>query len=349
MSDTNPVESQNTAPLDVTPNVASSVVGIRRVFAALVDGLILGSIGFALTWSMSDELAAIGPSTRWIGLPILIAYFGLLNSKISGGQTIGKRLLRVKVVGYDGKPISVGKSILRAALLETPIIMNGAVYTFSTAEYLYSIVAVYAVFLVWMANMYLFLLNRTTRQGLHDIAAGTFVIRADDSVEVLPSASQRRSAIRGNLVIVSIHAVLLTGGLFWFWNWVSNTDKRGLYDDLLTLQRDLISLEAVSYAGISVNIEHPSPAENSYLSVTLYMTAPTDTLRPLATELICTLADNHRWMKDKERIAITGIYGYDIGIWSFWRSASEQFDPSKFACEDEGELTQTSSSVESVT
>lgn len=330
-------------------NTSSSIIGVRRVLAVLVDGLILGSIGFALSWSVADQLSAIGPSTRWIGLPILVAYFGLLNSKLSGGQTIGKRLLKIKVVGYDSKPISIGRSVLRASLLEVPIIMNGAVYTLGAGEYLYSIVAMYAVFLVAIANVYLFLLNRTTRQGLHDIAAATFVVRTNDSPAVLPTESQRKAAIRGNLVILAVHAVLLTGGVFWLWDWVSSPDKSGLFDDLLALQRDLISLDLVSYAAVTVNIEHPTPVENSYLSIAVYVTEPTETVRILATDVMCTLGSDHPWVKDKARIVITRIYGYDIGIWSFWRSAAEQIDPSKFACDYVTELAQASDRAQGIT
>lgn len=341
MVDANPDDPGGDSSAAIAPDNASSIVGIRRVFAALLDGLIIGSAGFALSWSMADQLSAIGPSTRWIGLPILICYFGLTNSRLFGGQTLGKRLLDIKVVGYDGLPIQVRKSFVRSILLEAPIIMNGAVYTFGVGEFVYSILAAYAVFLVVIANIYLFLLNRTTRQGLHDIVAGTLVVRATDPLAKLPSSLQRESAIRWNLIVVGVHAIALTVGLFWLWGWAADADRRGLYDDLVALQTDLISLESVSYASVVVNTEHPAQVDGSYLSVTLYLVRPSDSVQPLAKELICELGNDHPWIRDKSRVVVRAIYGYDIGIWSFWRASTEQFRPQEFACDEGGGMTQT--------
>ena len=61
-----------------------------------------------------------------LGFSVAIVYFGTLNSRITGGQTLGKRLLKIKVVARDGTPLSVPKSFLRFLPLGAPWFLNHA-------------------------------------------------------------------------------------------------------------------------------------------------------------------------------------------------------------------------------
>src|SRR5262249_54357297 len=46
------------------------------------------------------------------------------NSAIGGGQTLGKRVMRVRVVDRSGQPISPGRSFLRYTVLGAPYFVN---------------------------------------------------------------------------------------------------------------------------------------------------------------------------------------------------------------------------------
>ena len=87
-----------------------------RVVAYIVDALILGIVG-GLLGSVSLHT---GPSDARTGAPSLllsILYFGLLWSNIGGGQTLGMRIFKLKVVGSDGRLIGVGRALLRWLML----------------------------------------------------------------------------------------------------------------------------------------------------------------------------------------------------------------------------------------
>lgn len=62
---------------------------------------------------------------RPIGLLLIIPYFGLMNSKIGDGQTIGKRLLKIAVRNKSNEPIELGRAITRILIIYLPILLNG--------------------------------------------------------------------------------------------------------------------------------------------------------------------------------------------------------------------------------
>ena len=78
------------------------------------------------------------------------------------------------------EPIVFSKSVLRF-ILSTPFLLNGAALLdailFSFFAYILSLLVFGGLFSVF----YLYLFNRRTRQSLHDLVAGTFVVhtRAD--------------------------------------------------------------------------------------------------------------------------------------------------------------------------
>ena len=52
-----------------------------------------------------------------VGLVISLTYYGLLQSALGRGQTLGKRLLRIEVIGVDGAHLSIGRAVLRSLFL----------------------------------------------------------------------------------------------------------------------------------------------------------------------------------------------------------------------------------------
>jgi len=100
---------------------SSSFAGAwRRLGAFVVDAFLLGLVGVIAGYFLFDFFVSLGSWGRVLGFAIALGYFGTLNSGIGHGQTIGKRLLRIRVVSADGSPLSVSKSVLRFAILGTP-------------------------------------------------------------------------------------------------------------------------------------------------------------------------------------------------------------------------------------
>src|ERR671923_3070682 len=92
----------NSEPVFTLPPIAGFW---RRFLAWFIDSLLLGIIGQAIAVLFSSFFFSIGPYGRPIGLLFIIPYFGILNSKIGGGQTIGKRLMKIAVRNKNNEPI----------------------------------------------------------------------------------------------------------------------------------------------------------------------------------------------------------------------------------------------------
>src|ERR1700694_930957 len=98
----------------------------RRVLGVFVDILILGAVGVFLGAFFSEVFVQMGPWGRAVGFSIALLYFGLMNSRIFGGQTLGKRAAKTKVVNGNGEPLSLSNSFLRYLILGVPFFLNQA-------------------------------------------------------------------------------------------------------------------------------------------------------------------------------------------------------------------------------
>ncbi len=131
----------------------------RRLFAFYFDVFLLSLVGQIIIFlSLKFKSSAIEYGV-YLGFGLALLYFGIMNSHIRKGQTIGKMILDIEVVDRKGHNLSLGKSFLRAVILSSLICFQnfGA--------------------LTWLVFVYLYIFNRVTRQSLHDIIAGTFVVK----------------------------------------------------------------------------------------------------------------------------------------------------------------------------
>jgi uncharacterized RDD family membrane protein YckC len=100
----------------------------RRLFAFLLDGVLLGVLGFCIGLAAYDNLVALGDWGRALGFCIALGYFGVMDSELTGGQTVGKLLTGIKVVTATGVPLRVGASTLRATIFCIPLLSKRRVY-----------------------------------------------------------------------------------------------------------------------------------------------------------------------------------------------------------------------------
>lgn len=138
-----------------------------RFFGFIIDLLVLMAYIF-LVFVFEDHLH-LGMSTAslllFVILPILI--YQPVCESLSGGQTLGKFLLRTRVVSVDGSSPSVGDFLLRWLLLPIDTLFFGAVGAFT-------------------------MLVTLRRQRLGDLAAGTMVIRLNTYDKIRVSLDEFR-------------------------------------------------------------------------------------------------------------------------------------------------------------
>jgi uncharacterized RDD family membrane protein YckC len=105
------------ASLGATQERSPEPASLARRLAALVyDGLVLAGIllVFTLIVVLSRGARAVDPQTWWFeaSLLVLVALF-YLGFWTHGGQTLGMRAWRIRVVSNDGGPVSAARATAR--------------------------------------------------------------------------------------------------------------------------------------------------------------------------------------------------------------------------------------------
>lgn len=145
-----------------------------RFFASLIDALLifaaaaaLVGIGTALDTDMSWTVAGLGAATVYVLYhPLLVAF--------NDGQTLGKKLLAVRVVNSDGSSTGFGRAFVREVLFK---LVPSVLSPFNLIDYL------------WAAF-------REDRRTLHDLGAGTAVVEDNTPGKKRPTAGDDRGSWR---------------------------------------------------------------------------------------------------------------------------------------------------------
>jgi len=155
----------------------------RRLLAIVIDLLVLAAIGGLVMIPLWRILVGWGPYGRVFGFVLMPLYLGLLGSRIGGGQTVGKRLVGLRVIGVDGRLLSPARSWLRATLVSLPYLLNkwplvpGPVVAFLMGLLIFGLGG---------SILYFMLANRRTGQAPHDLLTGTVVVPVGVGTEGMP-------------------------------------------------------------------------------------------------------------------------------------------------------------------
>ena len=138
-----------------------------RFFALIIDLMVMAAYIFLANFI--DDYLQLNLSPAFIIifviLPVLV--YQPVCEALSGGQTLGKYLLKTRVVRCDGSSASVGDILLRWLLLPIDILLFGSVAAFS-------------------------MLVTPRRQRVGDLAAGTMVIRLNSYDQMRVSLDEFR-------------------------------------------------------------------------------------------------------------------------------------------------------------
>ena len=172
-----------------------TVIGFGLRLAAIVlDALLLGVLSMFVAFAIGIVGVFVDMYTpnRPLPLDILIvictlvfsvAYYLVAWSRT--GQTVGKAMLGIKIVGADGKPLSLGKAFLRYI----GYIVSGIVF---------------ALGFIWV------LFDRK-RQGWHDKIAGTYVVYAEAVFDNADAVTWEPSDPKPSLLWIVIWALVAIG------------------------------------------------------------------------------------------------------------------------------------------
>lgn len=149
-----------------------------RIAAMIIDGIILGAFGFLISMPFSDFFVSLGSNGIFFGFFISLFYFSIMNSKIGKGQTVGKIAMKIKVVDREGNYISLEKSLLRNFILIIPFLFVNYKLPGTAEDSIYSLIKIQMFFYLIIGIILIYILNKSTRQTLHDFAVNTFVVNS---------------------------------------------------------------------------------------------------------------------------------------------------------------------------
>lgn len=137
-----------------------------RFFAAIIDGIIMLVIAVPAMYLLGlYEYAAKGETAPFLTVAVGAVFGFLTYTLVNGyllskyGQTVGKRLLNIKIVNMEGAQLPLTRILLLRVL---PIQLLGFIPTFGN---LLALIEVLFVF-------------RQDRRCIHDLIAGTQVVNA---------------------------------------------------------------------------------------------------------------------------------------------------------------------------
>lgn len=151
---------------------------------------------------LNYKVSSYGVVSRSISVVASIIYFVIIQYFLKG-QTIGKKILKLRVVSNKDKELNIGHYFVRSLILNNiifSIILIVGVYLFGkNGYYNLSMVVSYLQLLVMSVIILMVVLRRDNR-GLHDFVAGTKVISTEvinNEVEVkeIPSKKEEKETI----------------------------------------------------------------------------------------------------------------------------------------------------------
>lgn len=134
-----------------------------------------------------------------ISASIFVLYFGVLQYALKG-QTIGKKVMKLKVVSNSEKDVNIWKYILRIIVLNNiwlSLLNTGAVYIFKGVNFYYVTYVISMLSsLIYMMNLIMIMFRKDNR-GLHDFVAGTKVVETNvTNVEIEPVEKAKKETIK---------------------------------------------------------------------------------------------------------------------------------------------------------
>lgn len=298
----------------------------RRLGAFFLDSLLLGAIGVAFGFVLTEQFVHLGAWGRLIGFSVAIAYFGTLNSRLTGGQTLGKRALKIKVVAKDGTPLSVPKAFLRFLPLGAAWFLNNAQFPESVFFSFWLYVLSVAVFGIGLSIIYLYVFNRKSRQSLHDLLVGSYVVSADSAGPIEAATPwQGHLAVCALLVVASGIAPYFTRDL------AANEPFASLMNVYHSVSSEPWVVSAKVNKGTSfISATNKGKSSTTYLSITAYSKDPKIEDAERAKQLANLALSTDSSAGGVDVIQVTLVYGYDIGIASSWRTKAFSHSPAEW-------------------
>jgi len=296
----------------------------RRLVAFAVDGIVVGSVGITITLPFFETFSRLGWWGPLVGFCLALPYFAILNSGIGNGQTLGKRWMHLRVIDKTGNTISFWKSVIRYSVFAVPYFLNEMTLPATRTPWAVSALVAVVVAAVGGATLYLVLFNRHTRQGIHDLAVGSYVADADKdgSLKIEPIWGGHW-AILGLLLIALFLGTGVLGDKLAQW---------GSFPQLLEDVRLVEGMEGVQAAGVQDlnTASSGSGEEKKILVINVHWAGKSAEKQVFADQVAKLIIEHDPTVKNHDQLKITVIRGYSLGIARYQVSYYYQHTPAEW-------------------
>jgi len=276
----------------------------RRFFALVIDGFLISIPSFLIGSIFYDFFSSSSGWASIVGFVITLPYFAILGSSTGNGQTLGQRWTGIEVVNAQGNHLSLEKSTLRYTILLVPFLFGEAGLPSPLA---------WAVGLAGAAIVYLYLFNTPSRQTLHDLATGSFVVESP----AVGIVEERRPwpghwAILGLLGILSLIVTPLV-------------TRTGPFPELLAVQRALLDTAEFRDVGVMLQTVQPSSQTGLHLTV-VCKNRPAD-YEKAGAQIVAVVERTDPQAAKRDFIAIDFKEGFHVGLARFSRTRTVNHSP----------------------
>lgn len=295
-----------------------------RVWALLIDSIILGVIGYLLGLTAQDFLVSIGNYGLLFGLFITVAYQTICNSKIGNGQTLGKRAMNLQVVDVNGDTIDIRKSFLRALILCVPYFTTNLTIPGFTDFSIVNIIKTIILASIEIGVVVIYIFNKQTRQSLHDLVVGTYVATNDRNEKpvILPSMTKTPFYFFGGLV------TLLIGGAVFIATWKAPEIK-----NVLSIYSKVSNIDGVLNASVFEKTSYVNNSKTTAYEANLWVqNLPEGDLEndKAVRAVVQIILDNANSIDRFDVISISMTREFNIGIASQKLTKTISLTPSKW-------------------
>lgn len=296
----------------------------RRILAFCLDYALLAILGAAVVWVFGMRLIWLSDKGHWLGFAVTLLYFGLLNSRFGNGKTVGKRLMRIEVCRTDGAPLGFAASLLRYSPFALVWIAD------FTPEYIspFSLVGQGLGSLAFLINLALviFLLSHPQRRSVHDIIAGTVVVRSETPFQVQPVSVKRPIVIFAVVGVLFGTALVLSN---WFLSSMPQIQKAVRMWNVIYKEPGLKS-PSVLISTRKTKDSKPTKSLVVAASVSDFRDfADKRRSDEIAANIRRALVLSHEIPSDVQSMSVTLRSGYSLGLWNFTLSRNFSFPVSE--------------------
>lgn len=306
------------------PSITVPVLGSvwRRIAATIVDGIFLGlpcALVGALLFEPLTHLGSLGPL---LGFLIALPYFAHFNSNRGGGQTPGKRGFNIRIVDANGNFLSVEKVALRYTIWFLPMTLGGMALPISRTPWIISFLISVISIGIGGSTLYLLFFNRHTRQTVHDLAVGSYVVNAAHGgpVHLQPIWKPHRIIVGLFFVTLICAEVLLKPKL------MKSKTFAHMFEDIKLIE----AIPGVQVAGINETRILNHPDNQRSLIVNVIWTGDSANQEILADRIAGIVLENDPTTDNDKMLSIVIVRGYDLGFFHYQLSNRFAHSPAEW-------------------